>query len=104
MALNKDTLKAAISGRLDTLFADPESPPAQIDVWDAIAEEIVDHIVTALEVKGITVDAGTPINTVVAAGVPIPQDGGVGLQTTMLAAATPAVKGIQDNDGTGRVA
>lgn len=112
MALSAATLKTAIFNsiktKLDVLFADPESPPTRDAVWtdiaDVIATEVVDHIVANLEVKGITVDAGTPIGTVVTAGVPIPMDGGAGLKTTMLAAATPAVKGIQDNDGTGHVA
>ena len=112
MALNASTLKVAIFNgiktQLDSLFEDPESPPDRDDVWDAICDvistEVVSHIVSNLEIKGITIDAGTPINTVVTAGVVIPQDGGANLKTTMIAAATPSVQGVQDNDGTGLVA
>lgn len=45
MPLDKTALGTAIAGRLDALFAAPASPPSAADVWGAIAEEMVNHIV-----------------------------------------------------------
>jgi hypothetical protein len=111
MALNSETLKASIKAdilaKLDILFADPSSPPSREDVWDAISEALADqfvsHVVANLEIFGIAVDSGTPIGTVITAGVPTAGDGGAGLKTTMLT-ATPGQTATQNNPGTGHVA
>lgn len=107
MALNElDALGIAISAALDTLFADPELPPAQLDVWKAIAGIIATHIVDNLEISGVTVDAAVPMNTVLSAGTPVPNDGGATLQTKWVTDTTSPIEidATQNNDGTGLVA
>ncbi len=111
MALNAASLKAAmfadVKAKLEPLFADPESPPSLDDTWgaicEAIATQVVDHIVANLEVKGVTVDMATALIAVFGAGVPAPPDGGAALQVAWLAGSTGKV-GLQNDDGTGHVA
>lgn len=105
MALNiADALGIAIDTALTPLFADPELPPAQLDVWKAIAGVIATHIVAELEINGIIVDAGVPMNTVLSTGVPVPNDGGATLQTAWVAASGAPQPATQSNNGKGLVA
>jgi hypothetical protein len=105
MALNTaDALGLALDAALTPLFADSESPPAQLDVMKAIATVISDHIVANLEINGVIVDAGPPVGTVVASGVAAPGDGGLAIQTAQVAAAGSPQLASQSNNGLGLVA
>ncbi len=103
MALDKDRLGIAVNAKLDVLFANPAVPPAALDVWKAIAEEIISEVVTFLEVNAIVVDVGSPLGTVLAAGIPVPNDGGAAVQIAQVA-ASPGQIATQNNDGVGHVA
>lgn len=105
MALNTaDALGIALDAALTPLFANPEAPPAQLVVMKAIASVIADHIIANLEIAGVIVDAGPPMGTVLGSGVPVPNDGGLALQTAWVAAAGSPQGATQNNDGTGLVA
>jgi hypothetical protein len=105
MALNTaDALGIAIDAALTPLFANPAVPPAQLDVWKAIAGVIASHVVANLEINGVIVDAAVPMNAVLVSGVPVPSDGGAALQTAWVAATGAPQPATQNNNGTGLVA
>lgn len=70
-----------------------------------IAKGVIDHIKSNMEVKGVKCKLDTGLNTVFTAGVPIPMDGGLALQTAWKLAtiAGAADHSTQENDGTGLV-
>lgn len=111
MALSAAALKTAIFNsiktKLDLLFADPESPPTRDAVWtdiaDAIATEVVDHIVANLEIKGVTVDLETSLVAIFGSGTAVAEDGGAALQSAW-GTASEGKTGVQSDDGTGHVA
>jgi len=106
MALNATNLKNDIITALegDSNFSNNLSTdaPAHVAFLDILTDKILSHIVSNLEINGITVNLGNLLNTPTVP-VPVPTDGGAAVTTTMIANTTGKIIN-QDNDGTGLVA
>lgn len=86
MALSKPTLTEELKGDLLEFFQYMRENPTTEEEYaqklaETISERIIDHFTDNAE---ITLNIPNPANDAMAAAVPIPTDGGVGLQTTFL--------------------
>jgi hypothetical protein len=61
MAMNKDTLGALITAKVDAL--PPTDQKVSVKVWTAVADAIIEHIKSNAEIGSLPIETGTIMGT-----------------------------------------
>ena len=106
MPMNANDLRDEIKLLLEAKGFDVDNEHSRaLDMLDAMANGIVNHLITNMEISGIETNvAGGTLKSGIASAVPVALDGGLALKGFLVTAtASTYAAGTQNNDGTGHV-